>query len=396
MTIRRIRVENKIKQSLLVLFCTVFFKPLAVNTMTQFATLDRIWDILRIATCLLIIWKYLGRKPSKIIILVIFSQIVFMISTIIHSGDVFGFFIQMSSIIGFCMLIEKETNMDTLMFCKALFISLSILTLIHLVLFIRYPSGLRYDTVYYNDVYFLSSKNGQSKFFIPLIVSGLTGIKIEPKKKFKKAVYCMVFVCLGLSVVTQSTTTVIGILVMLLIYNIDSLKVFGIKTNYKKTIILALIMGFVLSVIAVNGGLNGIVSFIYSAQKTENFYKRLIIWKGSIDLLLKSPFYGYGMPVHGGYININGKYMNSHNGYLEILLYGGLIGFGIFIRLITLVMRQYNAIQKKNMSSAPLCGLIAFCIMMISESHVSSIAFWGMFVMINSLQMIETKKIKQG
>lgn len=104
----------------------------------------------------------------------------------------------------------------------------------------------------------------------------------------------------------------------------------------------------------------------------------------AISLITNSPFLGYGMPYNGGHINVNGKYMYSHNGYLEFFLYGGIIGFLLCLRQLIFVLRARSEINRDSICIPVVCGIVGFVIMMITESHVSTIAYWGFLSCLSS------------
>lgn len=146
-----------------------------------------------------------------------------------------------------------------------------------------------------------------------------------------------------------------------------------------------LAVALIASLVAFNGGLNSIVSSLSDAQKATNYLDRVVIWKKAISLIKNSPILGYGMPYNGGHINVNGKYMYSHNGYLEFFLYGGIIGFFLCLQQLTFVLRARGEIKQNSICIPVVCGIVGFVIMMITESHVSTIAYWGFFVMFEQL-----------
>lgn len=82
---------------------------------------------------------------------------------------------------------------------------------------------------------------------------------------------------------------------------------------------------------------------------------------------------------------LNGKYFYAHNGYLEVLLYGGLIGFGIVLatihRSVFGVKYRMNAVQFC-ISSA----VVGYLVMMITESHIHTISFWAFLVMLDLMK----------
>ena len=316
---------------------------------------------------------------------VILCHAVFFFSTFVHGGNIKGLIVQAASVIGFCFLIEIEGRKNLERFYEALFYGLSILIILHSVFMILKPDGLGYDRVYYNSVYFLASKNGLTKFFFPAVISGFVCCEFN-SKKYKRRAIGIAGLCLILSIVVHSTTTMIGLIVCISLFCLSkSGRGKKLPLNVNRISILILAVALIASLAAFNGWLNYIVSSLSDAQKATNYLDRVVIWKKAISLITNSPFLGYGMPYNGGHINVNGKYMYSHNGYLEFFLYGGIIGFLLCLRQLIFVLRARSEINRDSICIPVVCGIVGFVIMMITESHVSTIAYWGFFVMFEQL-----------
>lgn len=263
--------------------------------------------------------------------------------------------------------------------------TLANIVILHSVFMILKPDGLGYDRVYYNSVYFLASKNGLTKFFFPAVISGFVCCEFN-SKKYKRRAIGIAGLCLILSIVVHSTTTMIGLIVCISLFCLSkSGRGKKLPLNVNRISILILAVALIASLAAFNGWLNYIVSSLSDAQKATNYLDRVVIWKKAISLITNSPFLGYGMPYNGGHINVNGKYMYSHNGYLEFFLYGGIIGFLLCLRQLIFVLRARSEINRDSICIPVVCGIVGFVIMMITESHVSTIAYWGFFVMFEQL-----------
>lgn len=388
---RRVKIEmvvskNKLKFLVLIFVCIIFFKPLAVNSLPEYNSLNNLWDSVRVLVFLVLAAKILlYHRISHMLTSVMVCHAIFFFSTFVHEGNVKGLIVQAASVIGFCFLIEIEGRKNLEKFYEALFWGLSILIILHTIFMILKPEGLGYDRVYYNSVYFLASKNGLTKFFFPAVVSGLVCYEFD-SQKYKKRAVGIAGLCLILSIVVHSTTTMIGLIVCISLFCLS--KSGGIKRlplNVNRISILILAVALIASLVAFNGGLNSIVSSLSDAQKATNYLDRVVIWKKAISLIKNSPILGYGMPYNGGHINVNGKYMYSHNGYLEFFLYGGIIGFFLCLQQLTFVLRARGEIKQNSICIPVVCGIVGFVIMMITESHVSTIAYWGFFVMFEQL-----------
>lgn len=378
--------KNKLKLLALILVCIIFFKPLAVNSLPEYNSLNNIWDSVRVLVFLVLAAKILlYHRVSYMLTSVILCHAVFFFSTFVHGGNIKGLIVQAASVIGFCFLIEIEGRKNLERFYEALFYGLSILIILHSVFMILKPDGLGYDRVYYNSVYFLASKNGLTKFFFPAVISGFVCCEFN-SKKYKRRAIGIAGLCLILSIVVHSTTTMIGLIVCISLFCLSkSGRGKKLPLNVNRISILILAVALIASLAAFNGWLNYIVSSLSDAQKATNYLDRVVIWKKAISLITNSPFLGYGMPYNGGHINVNGKYMYSHNGYLEFFLYGGIIGFLLCLRQLIFVLRARSEINRDSICIPVVCGIVGFVIMMITESHVSTIAYWGFFVMFEQL-----------
>lgn len=378
--------KNKLKLLALIFVCIIFFKPLAVNSLPEYNSLNNIWDSVRVLVFLVLAAKILlYHRVSYMLTSVILCHAVFFFSTFVHGGNIKGLIVQAASVIGFCFLIKIEGRKNLERFYEALFYGLSILIILHSVFMILKPDGLGYDRVYYNSVYFLASKNGLTKFFFPAVISGFVCCEFN-SKKYKRRAIGIAGLCLILSIVVHSTTTMIGLIVCISLFCLSkSGRGKKLPLNVNRISILILAVALIASLAAFNGWLNYIVSSLSDAQKATNYLDRVVIWKKAISLITNSPFLGYGMPYNGGHINVNGKYMYSHNGYLEFFLYGGIIGFLLCLRQLIFVLRARSEINRDSICIPVVCGIVGFVIMMITESHVSTIAYWGFFVMFEQL-----------
>lgn len=67
----------------------------------------------------------------------------------------------------------------------------------------------------------------------------------------------------------------------------------------------------------------------------QDVESRLEMWQQSIDMILKAPVFGHGM--------LSFRYnhwRNPHNQHLNILVQGGIVGYGLFLWLFVAVMRD--------------------------------------------------------
>ena len=368
-----------------VIIITTFFKPLAVNSLTQYSVINKIWDILRILVWIYVLFDtfFIKKKISKSVNYIILLEVVFFTATILKGGLIKDFLTQAVSIITFCMLVSNEIQDDILEFCKAWFYGLSILICIHTFLGILYPNGLGYDTVYYNSIYFLGNKNGLIKFLMPAIVSGVLMSEIR-SGKIEKKVWFIILLSLWICINMDSITSLMGIIICLFVFLLRKLKFADVKFNFQKIFLITFILMMVTTVIEISSGFNSLLNVFINENKMQNYIDRIAIWQEALNMIYKSPIIGYGMPRNGGHILINGKYFYSHNGYLEILLYGGVIGFVFF----TFVLKKFMFVKSKFINNYIVCvagGIVGFLIMMLTETHIFTLSFWGFVVIYDYL-----------
>ncbi len=372
-----------------------FFKPIAVNSLEQYALLDKIWDIIKIITGVIILYYVCVRKfvVSKSVMYLIGLESIFLISTLMHKVEVNAFLVQSFSIILFSILTYNLMKKDCLQYCKALFYSLSLLIVIHAIFMILYPNGMGYDKVYYNAIYFLAGKNGLVKFLFPSIIAGLLMNEIDKKKCFKRVLF-VILLSIYICIKSDTITSAVGICICLLCYVILRIKISDLKLDFQKIFLAVFIFCIIFTILQINGVFIKILNIFFTESKLQNYTDRIYIWKEAVIKIRKSPFIGYGMARDGGHIIINNKPMYAHNGYLEILLYGGIIGFFVFI----LILRRFLFSKARYFSNETMIiasGIIGFLIMMLTETHINTIAFWAFIVMYDyqiNKKFIEGKK----
>ena len=124
--------KNKLKLLALIFVCIIFFKPLAVNSLPEYTSLNNIWDSVRVLVFLVLAAKILlYHRVSYMLTSVILCHAVFFFSTFVHEGNIKGLIVQAASVIGFCFLIEIEGRKNLERFYEALFYGLSILIILH-------------------------------------------------------------------------------------------------------------------------------------------------------------------------------------------------------------------------------------------------------------------------
>ncbi|NCC54410.1 MAG: hypothetical protein EOM11_02870 [Erysipelotrichia bacterium] len=379
----------KIKKSsiILTLFIIVFFKPMAINSLLMFSSLNRLWDYGRIIVCIFVLVKTLRlSKLSHSCISIILFEVLCLGVTIINGGDFVSMLVQSASVVGFSLLTYTGIKEYKVQYFTCLFRTLSVLIVIQLISMILFPDGLGYDTVYYNKIFFLASKNGLIKYIFPTLVSGICLCGLKKEKKVIRSVIGISFICVYIAISMGSTTTEIGILVLLGLYGLYKWKLHKCNINVVKGLFLCIFLFASLgSIWGSSTGVLQILGTVVDGVKFENYSSRIVIWNKALELISSSPILGYGMPNGAGHILINSKYVYAHNGFLEIILYSGIIGLFIVFHMIYYCIFAIRS----NMTPFQFCvsaAIMGFLIMMITESHIHTVSFWAFFVMLDLMR----------
>ncbi|MBI5050677.1 MAG: O-antigen ligase family protein [Nitrospirae bacterium] len=125
-----------------------------------------------------------------------------------------------------------------------------------------------------------------------------------------------------------------------------------------------------------------------AANKIENTYlknaylvlahERTIVWRKSIDLIMSSPFKGYGFNYH-----VVPGLLGAHNNFVAILVAGGVIGLVLFIiALVAILLTLSKKIQpifsvtKRLFFFAIFCSLICVFIQGLVQTVINEYIIW--------------------
>lgn len=196
---------------------------------------------------------------------------------------------------------------------------------------------------------------------------------------------CGLSICL--IVLTRSTTSLAILLTMILLLPFyQSLK----KTNYKLqviTITSALMLLILFSMLLINNA----ETVIGTSGKDLTFNGRSDVWELVISKVLERPWLGYG--YYGFWTtsaasNLRATYdwaSNAHNGFLELLLDLGFLGFltfvAGFIRFFVMALTRIVSVAKKPEDYWPMQMLIIIIIVNFSEARLLTPGWnWLMYV----------------
>ncbi|MEH2023972.1 O-antigen ligase family protein [Nostoc sp.] len=196
---------------------------------------------------------------------------------------------------------------------------------------------------------------------------------------------CGISICL--IILSRSTTSLTILLTMILLLPFyRSLK----KTNYKLQVIMitSTLMLLMISSILL---LNNAETVVGTSGKDLTFNGRSDLWELVISKILERPWLGYGFSgfwTSNAASKLRATYdwaSNAHNGFLEILLELGFLGFltfaAGFVRFFVMALTRIISVAKKPEDYWPMQMLLIIVIVNFSEARLLTPSWnWLMYV----------------
>ncbi|MEH2332197.1 O-antigen ligase family protein [Nostoc sp.] len=196
---------------------------------------------------------------------------------------------------------------------------------------------------------------------------------------------CGISICL--IILSRSTTSLTILLTMILLLPFyRSLK----KTNYKLQVImitLTLMLLMISSILL----LNNAETVVGTSGKDLTFNGRSDLWELVISKILERPWLGYGFSgfwTSNAASKLRATYdwaSNAHNGFLELLLELGFLGFltfaAGFVRFFVMALTRIISVAKKPEDYWPMQMLLIIVIVNFSEARLLTPSWnWLMYV----------------
>lgn len=365
---------------LLFLFIFPFFNPTALKFIAATEIIYDVIQIWKLVAILVIVFIYLLlAKHSKIVILVLGYCFIYLITSLINGIINQNLITDILLILGFTMLVDMAINCNFNAFAKMLFNITFALAIINFFSILIFPNGIPFvtsQTLSNNPQYFIAIDNGLFKSLTPLLFISYYFIIINLGKGIKakrKILYVIAIIIVGLSILLSNTAT--GILAyvifnfIMIFYLISNLK------NYRMFLLFIYLFLFIFIILF--GTEIGFVDFIANlVGRSSTFSGRRLLWDNAIELIKKSPLFGYGN--NGDMIEVWGGNYSSHNLLLELALKGGLV---LVVYFIYLTIYSFLKLKQSNKFSILISvALFALLINGLTEVGVE-IFYFALIVM---------------
>lgn len=308
-----------------------------------------------------------SKIKSNIIYLTIFLAFLF-VPTIIYNGDINTCFTIFLDSITLSLLINYMSERNCKLFYSAFNDLLVILILINILSIIFFPTGLYIDSNGYKDNWFLGFKNIHILFIMPGIIVNIINSYIN-RGKLLLSNYIFIFICLSSLILSNSSTSILGISI-LLIYLIFKKVLNNLNfINIKSLSLTYLVLFFSVIIFKVQNLLSFI--FVDILHKDLTFTGRTIVWSDVIKLIGNKPIFGYGVEYRFTRLarSINLQVYHAHNEILEIIYKTGLIGLISFVIFFTVSVKKLYINKDNEFVKVLSFIMFIFMVMMLTEAY---------------------------
>lgn len=343
--------------------------------------------------CLFILLLFVikGRKVSPPFLWIYGFYGFMFLTTLINKGNLWLFVCDSYASFGLCILfalmLEKKPSV-LLSTTKVL----DILVYINLIVMLIFPKGLYIITK--EPHWLLGHKNILSRIMLSIVCLALIrAYYFFGKLKISTII---LIVCSVLTLIlAKSATALIGFSIFALFLFLFHNKERGLPK------IFSLLTGMIISVAAFFAILifnfQQYFSFVIEniLGKDLTLTKRLAVWQMSLDKIFHKPIIGYGYLTGSEYVEMfeRDTYTHPHNYYLFILMTGGIVLAAILLLGYLYANKVLNSSMSTIFSKTIMFTLIAFLIMGLTESLVSTVLMYPILILAMNADKLKGRQL---
>lgn len=370
-----------------------FFKT---DFIARFPNVVMIINFLKLVSVVVVVFTVYKRKYLSIKMQLLFLfGISIIFPTLLYSGDkvtIFNYFISFWCLAYLVDMFNKdEMFLGTLLFCFEIFIYINFITMI------LHPNGLYYTGTIYTGIayqnWFLGFKNILICYFLPgFIVSylymNLTG------KRFR-TIFLTIIILIS-TFISGSTTTLVGITILLLFSIFSFLQKQYKIFNFKNYFIFSIILFFSIVIFRLQNLFEFFIVDILNKDLT--FTNRTELWDVTLNAIKNHPIIGHGWQntdIRHMMYN-SSTIITAHNQLLEYLYLGGIVSIAILLIILRRANRDLkNYYHDKNVQLISL-GFFIYQILNLTEVYLNPIVLLLLiFVVFGDKFIIQKKDVKE-
>lgn len=332
------------------------------------------------ATVIVVALVLLFKRITVFNVMIIVYMAVILFSAVINNTLTGGILFNTLLLIALCIYVSNAIK-NPAEFFKGMYYLFS--TIILLNFFTILNNGI---TIIIDPIYLLGGKNALAMTILPAIAMILLYSYIT-YQKIKSVPLIIVMVGLASIFLTGSGT---GVIVAILL----TIFLLGWKKHlpsFKKYLVIYSIIFFAIVIFRLQDVLFG--SFITDTlNKTITFTGRTYIWDFVLSIIGDSWFLGFGRGT-----NLINQYFphvsEAHNGFLEVLLYSGVLGVTFFLVILLKVAKNLAFFKKHVISKLLSFSIFAYMVLGLAESVFYKKEFW--ILLVTSYGISHLVKVKE-
>lgn len=328
---------------------------------------DIVFDLIKLVFFPVIVWgyiKYANKKP-RLSLVVAFLQIIFLVSTVISSGDIKSAITQSMSTISCCMYFETLVKINLTLALKRIMMPLVFFAIItSITMFATYPNGL-YQVVWKNRIetsnyYWGFDNSSVFKFFPAMLSLSLYAIISKNKKQSLISLLLMIFFTASFFYVGSITASVCCAILTVIFVLIDK-RIIMLNITYRHSIIA--IIAIFIALAFLNSKLDFLYQFATEHDKYYSIKARFIFWDRIFAFFKEKPMIGYGIEDKSIILSKLGI-DHPHNYFMDVIYRSGVIGCTSVVFFLSFYARIKN---KKRNYGAILGASYLFLLFLISQ-----------------------------
>ncbi len=368
--------QRDLWRGLYILLAIPYFKPGILGVLAGTELLETAFDLWRLAAAGVIGLLYLYRMvkyrrlPSAVLLWLGAYLGFVAISTLLNEDNLWSLINHTMTIGTFCMLIELSVRENPFYALDLLVLPTSVLILVNLLLYCRYPGGLCTGGSYNYEYYFLGIRNLMSPILVPhMFLSCLRSSMYHGRINW--FAYLMVGASTLTLLMAWTATGMMGMAVALVFLLFFYERRWQTLFNFSTTLAGGMSMFFGIVIFR----LQNLFAFLIEdiLHKGLSFTGRTDIWDRAIVMFWQSPILGYGIAQSGKVYRLNkAKYYHAHNVFLELLMEGGILALISFVMMLERAGRQLLIYRRHPYACLISAGLLSVAIMTSMEPFLDN------------------------
>ena len=366
-------MQNNKKINFSFLYFLILIPFFKTDFLARFQVISTVFNLLKVLSVVFVVLTVYKRKylSKKMQLLFLFSLTI-IIPTLIYAGDkgaVLNYFIPFWCLSYLIDILNKEKKfIGTLLFIFEIFIYINFITMIFYPLGMYSTGTINTGIAYQN--WFLGFKNILVCYFLPAYIISYLYMNITGNKTRTVFLTIVIFIS---TLISGSTTTLVGIIILLLFSVFSFLqkqyKIFNFK-NYFITIIILFI-----SIVICR--FQNLFKFLIVdiLNKDLTFTHRTELWDITLKAIANKPLIGHGWEsTYLRHLMYNSStIITAHNQILEYMYFGGIIAIILLFIIINIANNDLKKYYKdKNIQIISL-GFFIYQILNLTEVYLNPI-----------------------